>query len=160
MALRMNEICRRVVAVDLSPGIATRGTLFVLRQDLSVSQNVPMAPFEAVVFQRAIHYFTHPVAIRILDNIREWILPTGGRLFISASGIDSELGEDYSGRDLPLSSRMAPLSPPMAEKHDIRHPVCLYRMEEFLSFLIERGFSVSESFISPFGNLKVVCHVS
>lgn len=111
--------------------------------------------FDVVVCQRMIHYLNHDAAQAFLH----WLFRTtssGGHLFLSASGIDSELGEGYAGKNLPLPERFAPLAQVMAEKHAIRPPVCLYRMDELADAVSAAGWFVENTFLSPFGNVKLV----
>lgn len=111
--------------------------------------------FDIVVCQRMIHYLTHSAARSVLDWFYE-ITNSGGRLFLSASGLHSELGEGYAAGGLSVQERFALLSPAMAEKHAIRQPVCLYRMSELADLVNAAGWVVETAFISPFGNVKLV----
>lgn len=137
--------------------------LVVLEQDLlSLSLETVKAlrgHLDLILWQRAIHYLPPNAVHSILNEIRSWLLP-GKSLFVSASGFDSELGMGYEARISPLSGRFGYLSPTMQARHDIRLPVCLYRKEELTFLLTETGFIVDRAWLSPFGNVKVVAHVS
>lgn len=111
--------------------------------------------FDLIICQRMIHYLHYGEALALLARLRRaaWIK---GRLYLSASGLDSELGEAYPGRDIPVEERFAPLVAPMADKHAIRHPVCLYRGPELVEAVARAGWTVAECFASPFGNVKIV----
>lgn len=159
MAKKLNPLCSLVLAIDLRPGISSAGTLFSLRQDIRKPFRVPFLPFDLIVFQRAIHYLSWQDATRLLLRMKGWIKKEGC-LYISASGIESELGTEYQGKGIPIEKRMAHLSPEMMEKHEIMEPVCLYSMDEFRKLLESTGWTVKRSFTSPFGNLKAVAHVS
>ncbi len=117
------------------------------------------APFDVVVCQRALHYLTAAQAFKALAAIRS-SLASDGRLYISVSGLHSELGHEYVGAQKPASERFALLSEAMQEKHSIRSPVCLYAPAEFEALLHMAGFSVVELFTSPFGNVKAVATVT
>lgn len=107
--------------------------------------------------QRTIHYFT---AEQAQELVLEWAarLAPGGALYLSASGINSELAQDYAGATVPWAERYAPLAQPMADKHDIRGPVCLYAKDDLEQVLLTAGLTGIEVFESPFGNIKAVAY--
>jgi hypothetical protein len=80
----------------------------------------------------------------------------GSRLYLSASGLDSELGNGYTHRSSSLAARFYCLATEMADKHGIIAPVCLYRLEDLKGLCGEAGYSVVEAGLSAFGNIKVV----
>lgn len=128
-------------------------------QRLSVENGPTLEPFwilpDVIVCQRMIHYLRHAAAQRALAWF--WnIANEDARLFISASGMDSELGDGYEGRNVPMESRLARLATTMAEKHSIYPPVCLYRQAELEALVAGAGWLVDKAFLSPFGNVKVV----
>ncbi len=112
---------------------------------------------DVVICQRAIHYLRFSDAIGVIDGIKKLLAPDG-RLYLSASGIHSELGEGYAGRefDLSLSDRYGELAPAMRDKHGIHGPVCLYSEEDMAKLLINGGLVPEIIFSSKFGNIKVV----
>lgn len=120
-----------------------------------VESQPDIAPVDIVMCQRMIHYLDY----RSAGDALAWfhrISVSGGRMFLSASGMGSELGEDYPARDLPVGRRFAHLAPAMAEKHAILAPVCLYRPEELADLAAKSGWAVEKVFTSPFGNVKLV----
>lgn len=112
-------------------------------------------PFDAIMCQRMIHYLRYRAAVNAVTWFHR-ITKKGGRLFISASGMDSELGNGYAGRDCPLSERFSRLEASMAEKHAIYPPVCLYRQDELELVVKTGGWTVEKAFLSSFGNVKIV----
>lgn len=112
-------------------------------------------PFDIVIFQRTLHYFRHPQAVELIEHVRDVMRPTG-RLYLSASGLDSELGIGYEHADTPIHDRFAPLSPQMAAKHGIEAPVCLYRQAELEELCRKSGLRVLLAQESEFGNIKIV----
>lgn len=116
------------------------------------------APFDVIVWQRAIHYLRPEEAIRMMRRVRRW-MRQGGTLYVSASGLGSELGNGYEGSGREWKDRWGLLSPEMREKHEIHPPVCLYEERDLVDLVIESGFELGKSFLSPFGNVKVVAHV-
>lgn len=80
----------------------------------------------------------------------------GAKLFLSASGLLSELGSDYKGKSDNLPERFSPLSAAMAEKHNIHEPVCLYTQDDLVALCKHASFSCDNVFSSAFGNVKGV----
>lgn len=111
--------------------------------------------FDVIVFQRTLHYFEIEKAKAILQKTSTLMKPDA-RLYLSASGISSELGQGYDGQGKPLSLRFAELAPHMQSKHGIHSPVCLYTSQELSSLCEEAGLGVLEAQESRFGNIKVV----
>jgi hypothetical protein len=103
--------------------------------------------------QRFIHYLRQAEALTLLRLLRGRMRPDA-KLFLSASGFDSELGEAYAATGLPVAERFAPLAPDMAEKHGIHEPVCLYAPEELAALGTAAGFVCERAFSSVFGNVK------
>ena len=79
------------------------------------------------------------------------------KLFISVTGMDSAVGENYSGKNLPIVDRFVRLEPAEADIFQIQAPVCLYKKEEFIDLLKKAGWEVEDVWQSAFGNLKAVC---
>jgi SAM-dependent methyltransferase len=105
--------------------------------------------------QRFIHYLRFDEALVLLKLVRQQMLP-GAKLFLSASGLLSELGDNYPGKAHELSSRFAPLSQPMAEKHNIHESVCLYTPDDLVTLCQSASFSCDRVYSSAFGNVKGV----
>ena len=105
--------------------------------------------------QRFIHYLRFDEASRLLALLAGRLC-TGARLFLSASGLASELGMGYAHAGNPVEDRFAPLAGEMQAKHSIREPVCLYSVEELESLVCARGFATIRTWASPFGNVKGV----
>jgi hypothetical protein len=105
--------------------------------------------------QRFIHYLRRAEALALLRLVRERMRPDA-RLYLSASGLDSELGDGYAAARVPVTERFASLSPLMAGKHGIHEPVCLYAPHELESLAEDAGFVCEEVSASVFGNVKGV----
>jgi hypothetical protein len=105
--------------------------------------------------QRFIHHLRFEEASRLLAMLSV-PLCTWARLFISASGLSSELGAGYAHFASPIEQRFAPLATNMQEKHRIREPVCLYAVAELEQLVVAHGFSAIRTWASPFGNIKGV----
>lgn len=134
------------------PPVFVRADLRALPEDLSG------APFDAIICQRAVHYLPYAQAVAALRAWPRYLKP-GARVFLSASGLASELGCDYPHQHKPVAERFAPLAPAMTARHDIQLPVCLYEAMDLVDLLHAAGFGIAEVFRSPFGNIKAVAFV-
>jgi hypothetical protein len=121
----------------------------------SLSRELEHLSFDYIVSQRMLHYLRFAEARRLL----EWCLfhlTADGMLFLGVSGIGSELGIGYGGVGEPLERRWHVLRGDHAIKHAIAKPVCLYSLAELCEFLQRTGFAIDDSWVSDFGNLKIV----
>jgi SAM-dependent methyltransferase len=111
--------------------------------------------FDYVVSQRTLHYLPFAEAKSVLAWCRRH-LRAGGTIFLSVSGIDSELSRGYKGARDPIEKRWAYLGEEMATKHGIRHSVCLYSLSDFQKMLVDSGFIMHKAWVSDFGNIKLI----
>jgi hypothetical protein len=105
--------------------------------------------------QRFIHHLRFDEAANLL-GILAGRLCAKARLFVSASGLESELGSGYAGSGVAVERRFAPLSGEMQAKHGIREAVCLYTIEELERLVLAHGFVTIRTWTTPFGNVKGV----
>ena len=110
---------------------------------------------DVIVCQRMIHYLRHGDALAALTALRR-AAAASAALYLSASGMDSELADGYAGRGVDVRERFATLSVDRACKHQIALPVCLYREEELADLARAAGWRVRRVFRSSFGNVKLV----
>lgn len=150
-ALDSEDYEAQVAHAMLAEGIQ-HGYVF---QRVSVETHPWIGPCDVIVCQRMIHYLKRNSARDVLFWFR-CIAQTNAKLYLSASGMDSELGEGYAGSTQPVHKRFAQLSPKMAKKHAIYPPVCLYRLDELSALVREAGWVVENAFLSEFGNVKIV----
>lgn len=113
-----------------------------------------LGQFDLIIAQRFIHYLPFPDAVDVIRHFRHALLP-GGKLYLSASGLRSELGQQYDGAE-DVAERFAALWPPMANKHGIHDKVCLYEEDDMRALLEAGGMRVEKLYASPFGNLKSI----
>lgn len=111
--------------------------------------------FHVILCQRTIHYLPYTEAEKTLRSMRQALHPEG-ILYLSASGLDSELGNDYPAKERRVQYRFCHLEGSMARKHQILAPVCLYRQQELRILVSDAGLNVAVSWVSPFGNIKLV----
>jgi hypothetical protein len=105
--------------------------------------------------QRFVHYLRFGAATALMQRLASK-MPAASKFYISASGIHSELGEEYPGRTLPVATRFVQISPRMQARHCILEPVCLYEEADLKALMTTAGFSVVDIWSSPFGNIKGV----
>jgi len=105
--------------------------------------------------QRFIHYLEFETAVAMLRRFATR-MPTASPFYMSASGINSELAEDYRDRDALLTERFALLSPSIRARHGISAPVCLYDEADLSTLMAGAGFVAVKVWSSPFGNVKGV----
>ena len=107
------------------------------------------------VLQRVIHYIPYEVALHVLTFLKKEV---GVRkMYISATGIESDIGRSYADKDAPIEQRFCTLSDTDAKIFSITQPVCLYTPEEFMRLLQDSGWYIEECWVSAFGNIKAVC---
>ncbi len=111
--------------------------------------------FNFIYSQRFIHYLKYQDASKLIASIAS-MSSNDAFLFISASGIRSELGEGYEGKNKIIQERYCKLAPKMAHKHNILEEVCLYSSEELSALLIHNDFTPIETWESSFGNIKII----
>lgn len=103
--------------------------------------------------QRTLHYLTYPEALQLLIDL-QIIIPH--RLYLSATGLNTEIGQDYPDREKKVQDRWCLISPAMQEKHQIRTNVCLYTKEELIELASQAGWDVIEAWESEFRNIKTI----
>lgn len=113
-----------------------------------------VSAMDVVVMQRMIHYLQPTDAMELVRAVYSMLKP-GGRFYVSASGLESELGDSYPDRDKLWINRFSRISNLMAEKHRILVPVCLYNANDLAELVANSGFEILSSQVSPFGNVKV-----
>lgn len=116
------------------------------------AEDIP-TEIDVVYSQRFIHYLTFDEAKSLLELVGEHVA-SGGRIYLSASGLRTELGEGYPDRQEPPEHRYSSLKPSIAEKHGIHDHVCLYEKEDMRKLLMHAGFKPIDIFTSSFGNIK------
>lgn len=130
-------------------------TIAFIQADLRDRALYPrLGQFDLVIAQRFIHYLPFTEAVNVISLFRQALRPHG-RLYLSASGLRSELGQNYHGA-AEIAERFAALWPPMANKHGMHEKVCLYEEQDMRALLAAGGMRAEKLYTSPFGNLKVI----
>jgi len=169
LGLRLARAGSSVLAVDPVP--ATGAALQEAAQALGVEKRfrfhvwstahcadttpLPGAPFDLVICPHSLSLLPYEKAHTLLRRLT-LMTKTGGKLFISAYGIHSELSEGYPGENQPARQRFAPLAAKLAEKYELHRPVCLYSERDLFLLLFEAGLSVTKTFTTTHGNVKAI----
>jgi hypothetical protein len=162
-ALRLAALGYKTLMMDFLPvdmtvlrvaGLADLLPISYLMKDARTVQGGDLPSAVVICYsQRFIHYLRADEAVTLLKVIRA-NMSAGAKLFMSASGLLSELGDGYAGKSLPLATRYSALAPAMAEKHNIHEPVCLYTQQDLVAICGSASFSCDRVYASAFGNIK------
>lgn len=163
--LRLASLGFKTVLIDWVPvnttvlraiGLDELLPLSYLMKDVRELESADLPTEIAICYsQRFIHYLTFDEAVALLRLVRGQ-MQSGAKLFLSASGLLSELGDNYLGKSQELSTRFARLSEYMAKKHNIHEPVCLYTTDDLVRLCLKASFRCDRVFSSAFGNVKGV----
>jgi len=166
--LRLAEAGARVTAVDaddLHVPVADAAAAHTVGErvrflrhslgELRTAAAPPGAPFDLIVVHRSLPFLPFADAEAVLRRLAGW-LKIGGKLYVSAFGKHSELGDHYPHAGHFVQQRFAELEPAVAHKYGIAGPVCLYSERDLFLLLFEAGASVLRSFTTTHGNVKAV----
>ncbi|KXJ98476.1 MAG: hypothetical protein UZ19_OD1000680 [Parcubacteria bacterium OLB19] len=165
-SVRMVEVGASVLAIDVydfsqefseyraSKNWSQTDLQFIPADLINLAKLLDNEKFDDALMQRTLHYLPYSQAIDLLLFLREIVKD---KLFISVTGMDSAVGENYSGKNLPIVDRFVRLESAEADIFQIQAPVCLYKKEEFITLLKQTGWEVEDVWQSVFGNLKAVC---
>lgn len=112
---------------------------------------------DAIYSQRMLHYLPYWRTRDVLLSFRR-ILADSGRLFLSVSGLESELSTGYQHASQPVAERYCLLSAEIAQTHRMTRAVCLYTLSDFEELLESVGLGVIQIWKSHFGNIKAICN--
>lgn len=153
-ALDIDDYADAFMSAARQQGVAGR-CVFERRDITGFNVARTLGRFDVIVCQRMIHYLPYQGAVAVIRNLAS-ALTDDGRLYLSASGLHSELGDGYAGARRPVAMRYDPLADSMLVKHDIQGPVCLYSLADLATLLEVAGLRVEQVFASTFGNIKAV----
>ena len=152
----------RVVCVDIFDfsetvdSIASALSIDIRFENVSIekyfSTSAPVIA-DVIFSQRTIHYIEPHIMHRIAKSMFNSV-SSGGHIFVSASGIHSELGNGYKAKTIDWIDRFGFLADGMQEKHGIVNEVCLYSEEDMVSLFEDSGFETKSIYSSSFGNIK------
>ncbi len=144
------EIEGRILASGLRDQIS-----FMASELNALPEVFPGQPFDMIIVRRGLCGLPYDKA---RQTVRRLLLQLriGGKLYVSVLGLHSELGQDYAGGNALIEQRFASLASPLADKYDIRHPVCLYTERNLFMLLLDAGASVLRTLTTTYGNIKGV----
>ena len=153
-AIDIADMGAQISAASMRDGTAS--TVSFIQADMRNIDSIEFPSlFRVIVCQRAVHYLKIQEAALTLQSLRKYI-SNQSKIFLSASGINSELGDGYGGCGIPLEKRYATLSTEMADKHGIQGNVCLYDEQDMRNLALNSGFNLEQVFLSGFGNVKAI----
>jgi hypothetical protein len=155
LAIRMAKTGTRVVVdatVEHPP--AMPGLRAIPLSKLAVDA-LPEAPFDVIVGQLALHSLPYAQARDTLDQLRQ-LLKIGGKLYLSAYGVRSTLGDFYPDNGKLVQDRFAELPASLAGVYDLYGPICLYSERDLITLLFEVGVPVLQSATSGQGNVRAI----
>ena len=119
----------------------------------SLPEELPGEPFDMIIIRRGLCAMPYDEARQIVRQLL-LRLKIGGKLYLSVLGLHSELSDGYTASEVTVDQRFAALSPALAEKYNIRQPVCLYTERNLFMLLLEAGASVLRTLTTTYGNVK------
>jgi predicted TPR repeat methyltransferase len=147
-----------LTAVDIQDyrSFCSAGVNFRVSDMISYLVDYAFMNFHIIYSQRTIHYLNYQEATHFLEAAYNALRESGGWLYLSASGLHSELGDGYAHASMSLSERFEFLSPVMQKRHGIKEKVCLYTPDELAKLVGSVGFVVGRTEASEFGNVKLI----
>ncbi|MDR2624922.1 MAG: class I SAM-dependent methyltransferase [Zoogloeaceae bacterium] len=121
----------------------------------SLPEDLPQGPFDLAFCHHGVSCLPYTAARQSLHAVLK-SLRIGGKLFISAYGLHSALGENYADASAPIEQRFCKLAPALAKSYNIPEAVCLYSERNLVILLFEIGGSVLRSFTTTHGTVKAV----
>ena len=168
LALRFAHTGANVLAIDMNhdgqalTSMAQRLNLqanfkFIQMSSPPFGDSLPLpgAPFDIVSCHYALPFLPYQSALVLVRRLLE-MTKIGGRLYFSAFGLHSDLGEGYPDAERLVRDRFAMLQSEMAAKYEIYRSVCLYSERDLFMLLFNAGASVLRTFTTTHGNVKAV----
>jgi hypothetical protein len=139
-------------AVENPPALSGLRTAPLSQLEVDV---LPEAPFDLIVGQLALHSLPYAQSRDVLQQLRH-LLKIGGKLYLSAYGKHSTLGDHYPDNGKRVQDRFAELPASLAALYGLHGPICLYSERDLITLLFEVGMPVLHSATSGQGNVRVV----
>lgn len=168
-AARMVQAGARVTAVDIGDytrqfaqlqreqGWTPAALTFVQADAVAFVETYAGAGFDLACLQRMLHYLPYQAAGAFLTALKRLVR---GELYVSVSGLESEIGRTYAANLSPVHERFCRLTAADAETFRIHEPICLYTAVEFAGLLQSAGWQIDKIWTSAFGNHKAVCRAA
>ncbi|WP_428826166.1 hypothetical protein ACLIKD_18445 [Azonexus sp. IMCC34842] len=147
---KRHDIEGRILAGGLRDNVS-----YAAGEITNLPDDLPGEPFDIVVLRRGLCSMPYEQARSVVRQLL-LKLKIGGKLYISILGLHSELGDGYAGGEQLVEQRFTELSPSVAKKYGITHPVCLYSERNLFMLLLDAGASVLRTLTTTYGNVKGV----
>lgn len=159
LSKRLSSADVQTIAVDIADFSSELDpqdvNLEFIQADLrELGKSVKVSGVTDVVIQRTLHYLKYGEALALLKYLYESV---EDKLFISISGLESEIGQDLVRSNQSLVNRWSYLSTTGQAKFGISNQVCLYTEMEIKDLLELAGWQIDTLWVSAFKNIKVVC---
>lgn len=166
LSLAMAKLGADVHMVDLNLSQARRqhsqssdvkGRVLFLEKSFATldASDFPSEGLDVLYSQRSIHYIPYHQALETLKTCFN-AMSSGGMIYLSAAGYDTEYGLTYPHRDRAVEDRFSALSVDMREKHGIEHKIVTFTTAEFSELVERAGFQTDRVWASTFGNIKLI----
>lgn len=157
-ANRLAELGATVTAVDINDYASEVRNLnpainFIHGSMSDVLPSLLGEQYDFAYLQRVIHYLDYHEAVVQLTKLQS----VTSRLYISFSGLDTEIGQHHLAPDRELPNRFDYLDKDGQQKFNISERICLYTKSEVGALLHEAGWNIDKIWVSAFGNIKVIC---
>lgn len=165
-SLRMAKVGAKVLGIDIDDfendfhqyrideNINKKYLSFIQGDIRNLSVLLTGKNFTDIYMQRTLHYLPHTSALDLLKFLYKI---SEDRLYISVSGLASDIGKGYESKLLPIEERFGLLDSETGSVFQINEPVCLYTQSEFVALLELSGWRIVRCWQSAFGNHKAVC---
>lgn len=158
LAMRATQTGARIVVGATTSKLHTHPKIRALPMTATASPDLgalPEAPFDVIVGQLALHSLPYKDAQDALRQLLH-MLKIGGKIYLSAYGLHSTLGDHYPDSGKLVKDRFAELPASIAEHYDLHGPICLYSERNLITLLFESGASVLHSATGALGNVRAV----
>ena len=110
---------------------------------------------EIIIAQRVLHHIPFIDAQKVLTVLSSKLV-SGGEMFISLSGLESELGNGYVDANKEVTQRYVKISEDNQNKFSMSDKVCLYTKGDVEKLLEPLPITIEKIWQSKFGNIKVI----
>ena len=107
--------------------------------------------YTAIVLQRIIHYIPYQAAVMVL---KKYLERSVCGMYVSFSGLESEIAKYYAHKDFPVENRFTVLSEVGQQTFSITEPLCLYSKDDVQCLITELDCRCEYFRTSAFGNHK------
>lgn len=164
-SLRMVKVGAVVTAVDrydfsaeysdlIAKNNIVGGSLVFIKGEIeNLPELLSEKEFEDVYTQRTLHYLKYDEAKQLLTFLHTHVKDS---IFLSVTGITTEIAQGYVDRDKPVNERFSEPQPEVQKTHHVKEKVCLYSKEELVKLLEDCNWKIKECWLSDFGNIKVI----